>query len=247
MKHFFMLFLIATISTMSLKAQYGIELSAATKAYNKFLSYENKIGAINPKIQKLIAADKKKRAKNMEDDRGIPDAAFSKLTAAELLAYCSVYGETYNQVCDVMMPIVDAEKKILPYLFEPYNEFALSTRQETACKEKKAEIVKLVMAAANKEKRLGINFKSLIYNIKAYDAIPTIVTLYKASVKKDGDILTLLNLLMFDAKYEPFMTSTTQQKLYADAEKPEHERFITFNKENEALILQRALDFYASL
>ena len=219
--------------------------SAASKAYNKFKAFTNKSLTVNAKVATLVKANKK--VKTDSDERGITQKNFDNLTTAELVTYCLTYAESFNQVCDIKTPIENEEKKILPFIAEAYEDYTLSTRQVDALKAKKTDVVNLLMAGAAKEKRIGVNYKAMLLAIGATNAIPQLINFYKASVKKDTDILTVLNTLMYDAKYTPFMQSTTYQKLYADNTMPESERFIDFNKANEALILTRAQEFYASL
>ena len=71
--------------------------------------------------------------------------------------------------------------------------------------------------------------------------IPFLISFYNEK-KKDGDILTLLNLLMLQNKYEPFMASPTYDKLYKEGS--DYIAFIVYNKANEDLIIQRATQFY---
>ena len=60
--------------------------------------------------------------------------------------------------------------------------------------------------------------------------------------KKDGDVLTLMMVLMKVNNYEPFLSSTTYNKLYE--EEFNFTASIGYNKANEELIIQRATEFY---
>ena len=83
--------------------------------------------------------------------------------------------------------------------------------------------------------------------------IPLLRTIYQEATKKDHDILTIFMLLMHDNKYPPFMGSVSNRKLYgptdpsAPSADPYYGSFLDFNTANEALIIQRATDFYNGL
>jgi hypothetical protein len=252
MNHFKLSFLAAILIVLPslLFAQEIKKVSASSTAYAKFKAYKNKHGLISAKVQKLLKVQKAKDNNATDDDyenRGISQEDLNGLSASELYSYCMAYPESYSQICDVIPPIKDEDKKIMALLATNYDEYYLSTRQIEALKTNSDAIVKIVFTIVNKENRLGLNNKILLHAINAKKAIPNIIKFYKASTKKDYDVLTLLNLLMLDGKYEPFMSSASYKKLYAENETPSYDRHLTFNKDNEALILERAQAYYDSL
>jgi hypothetical protein len=100
-------------------------------------------------------------------------------------------------------------------------------------------------ASIGRSHRVGINYKHVIVKINATEMIPLLISTYNID-KKDHDLLTVLNLLMLNNKYQPFMTSESYRKLYAK-EDSRWEAHLTFNDANEALIIQRATEFYDGL
>ena len=94
-------------------------------------------------------------------------------------------------------------------------------------------------------RRVGVNYKNAIVEINATEMIPLLISTYNTD-KKDHDILTLLMLLMLNNKYPAFMSSVSYTKLYASKES-RWSACLNFNAANEALIIQRATDFYNGL
>lgn len=224
--------------------------SEASKTYHEYKLYNNTCYT-SSKISKWIKSAGKNFIEDLndefaEDSRGISPAKFKTLTAQELLIYCTIYPESYSQNCDAYPLIQDEEKKILAYLADNFNEYSLSQRQKKALKNKKTAVVKLIIDCASKNNRLGNVYKELLLDMNATKSIPEIIKIYKASQKKDADILTLLMLFMEEGKYKSFLKSGLYKKLY-DEDVSSYDSFIDFNKANEALILKMAKAYHASL
>ena len=79
----------------------------------------------------------------------------------------------------------------------------------------------------------------------ATSMIPLLISTYNLQ-KKDHDILTVLVLLMKNNYYPPFIKSISYDKMYAGKDVYYHGS-IVFNSANEALVIQRATDFYNGL
>ena len=78
-------------------------------------------------------------------------------------------------------------------------------------------------------------------SLYAKEMIPLLIKTYNIN-KKDHDILTVLMLLMKESEYPEFVNSSSFKKLYAD-ETSSYQAFLSFNSENEELIIKRASDF----
>lgn len=168
------------------------------------------------------------------------------LSLREKFTYHMIHPESYSQNCDGMPPVADEEKQIFGQLPEGYAENAWSERQKKFFLANRDSVIALMQYCINADKNIGLNFKHVIVDVHATQLIPLIIETYNIT-KKDHDLLTVLLLLMKDGEYRPFITSSSYKKLYATGDDTYFSKHLTFNSENEALIIKRATDFYNSL
>lgn len=214
------------------------------KASWAYEAYRNKITRPPYGLEKILALVNKTRADD-EDNVVLSPKVYASLSLREKFTYNMVHGESYSQNCDAGIATVDEEKKIFAELPGALGDEHWSDRQEKFFVDNHDSVVALMTASIDRTHRVGINFKHVIVNINATEMIPLLIATYNIE-KKDHDLLTLLMLLMLNNKYEPFMASASYKKLYADKES-RWSTFLNFNSANEALIIQRAADFYNGL
>ena len=221
------------------------EASKTSKAYREYRLYESVppygLKKVQGLISKIVSEDKE-----MEDGgtAALDTKTYNTLSFREKFTYHMIHGETYSQICDVFPPLQDEEKKIFGYLPDILREDTWSENQKVFFKNNKDSVMALIKECVIKSNRVGVNFKRAIIEMNAVEMIPFLISTYNKQ-KKDGDILTLLNLLMLENKYDPFLKSATHNKLYT--EEHNYTAFITFNKANEELIIKRANEFYTSV
>jgi hypothetical protein len=107
------------------------------------------------------------------------------------------------------------EKKIFGFLPDFFREANWSERQEKFLKDNRDSVMVLIKESTIRSKRMGVNYKRTIHQINGVEMIPFLVKFYNEK-KKDGDILTLMLLLMKENNYGPFVSSATYKKLYSE-------------------------------
>lgn len=60
----------------------------------------------------------------------------------------------------------------------------------------------LIFEMIAKKKHMGVNLKSALVEISAWESIPAIIRYYQIN-KKDKDVLTMLSLLLKKGRYNP--------------------------------------------
>ncbi len=169
---------------------------------------------------------------------------FNSLTLREKFTYTMIHPEVSTQNCDVQIPILEENKKIFGHVANGYDEVFWSNRQINFLKNNRDSVMVIIKESALRSKRMGFNYKLVLEEINAVEMIPFLIDFYSVD-KKDGDILTLLMLLMEKNNYEPFMKSQSCRKLYSYGDNSYYEgSYIDYNKANEELIITRAQDFY---
>ena len=171
--------------------------------------------------------------------------AFNAISVPERFTYTMLFAEEDSQNCDGMPQIAGEENMIfgnVPDAFDGGNK-VWSDRQEAFLKNHRAQVIGLIRKTIKARNRVGINLKSAIVQLDAYELIPDILAVYRRD-RKDQDILTTCLALMHNAKYKPFLTTPTYKKLYGD--KASYQAFIVANKANQDLTMQRAVAFYQS-
>ena len=221
--------------------------SPASQAYHHYRKYKTNPPYGLEKVQQLIK-DKTIRREDPDADAGtdsLPEKLYRSLSFREKFTYNMIYGESYAQTCDIDEAVVDEEKKIFGNLHSLFSEEAWGDRQDAFFKDNKDSVIALMTESIGRVNRVGLNYKHAIVDINATSMIPLLIDMYNLQ-KKDHDILTVLLLLMKNNKYPPFMGSISYEKLYAGKD-TYYDRSLVFNSANEALIIQRATDFYNGL
>jgi hypothetical protein len=216
--------------------------SDASWAYEKF---RNKITRPPYGLEKVLGLIKNAPSSGDEGGTMLSSKVYGSLTLREKFTYNMIHGESYSQNCDAGFATIDEEKRIWAELNGPFGEDHWSGRQTDFFNEHRDSVVTLMAESIERSRRVGLNYKNVIEEINATEMIPLLISTYNID-KKDHDILTVLMLLMLNNKYPPFMQSASYTKLYADKES-RWKTFLNFNSANEALIIQRATDFYNGL
>lgn len=200
------------------------------------------------KVQKLIKTQTIRREDQDGDDSGtdsLPEKLYRSLSLREKFTYNMIYGESYSQNCDAGWVYPDEEKKIYGRLPDLFGEENWSSRQLDFFDVNKDTAIALMTESIGRTKRVGLNYKQVIVNINATSMIPLLISTYNVK-KNDHDILTVLMLLMKNNAYPVFLESISFKKLYAGQDSY-YNGSLVFNFANEALIIQRATDFYNGL
>ncbi len=216
---------------------YDVKPSKESQAYSLYRDY-----IVEPtfSLAKVKAAIKKIKA-NDEGEEKVTKKVWDAFTNKEKFTYSMIHPEAFSQNCDAPPPIEDEHKKLFPNLPDANFEADLSDRQIAFLKKNKDSVLSWIKQFSNTKKRVGLNFKEVIVMLKDKSIIPFLTEIYLKN-RKDHDILTVLLLLMKEAKYSPFIKSQMHEKLYG----PEATwiAFIMANKANQDLIIKRATDFY---
>lgn len=193
------------------------------------------------KVQALI---KKTAAEESDRDAVVLNSKdYLSLSLREQFTYNMINGEAYSQNCDVEPPIQDEHKKIAAQIPDLYGEMNWSSRQLDYLNSNRDSVMAIIQESANRSKRLGVNYKMALVEIKAVEMIPFLVDFYKRDYR-DKDILTVLMLLMEKQKYDPFIKSQSHIKLYGP--NSNYNSYLNYNKANEDLIIQRATAMIAA-
>jgi hypothetical protein len=228
---------ITTDTVIAESSPYDVKPSKESMAYSVYRVYANEPTYSLAKVKAAI----KKAKKDEDGGQVVSKKVWDAFTSKEKFTYCMINPESFSQNCDAMPPIEDEHKKIFPNLPDANFEADLSERQTIFLKKNKDSVIAWIKESANAKKRIGVNFKEVLVNINAKQAIPYLIEFYNKT-KKDHDILTILILLMKEGKYAPFLKSQMYEKLYG----PEATWLanINANKANQELIIKRASDFY---
>jgi hypothetical protein len=234
----FILIAIVASSISSAQDPDNLKISQASKQYSQFRQQNTYPKFQLPKIKEMI-----KKVKVAKGARPIlSEAQFKALSVEEKFTYCLYYGEDETQNCDAMLPIENEHKKIFSFIPGAFHdEYTWSERQDKFFESSRIQVAKLVAKNIRSKGRVGANFKSLILRIKLTDVIPDLITVYKAD-RKDHDILTVLMFLMKEGAYEPFVKSTSHEKLFGESAM--YPSFIEASKANQELIMSRAMAFF---
>jgi hypothetical protein len=215
------------------------EASPESAAYHKY-RLKNTVPPYGlEKVKALMA--KMQPAGN--EQRPLAPKEYMSLSAREKFTYHMIHAETYSQNCDVMPPIQDEHKKIFGHLPDAFDEAGWSERQLDFLVSNKDSVFALIKESVNRTNRVGLNYKWAIVEANGLELIPFLVQVYKKD-HKDLDILTVLLLLMKENKYEPFMSSSSNSKLYTSNN---YQSYLQYSTANEELILKRAMDFFNSI
>jgi hypothetical protein len=223
--------------------EYAKMFKPASKESAAYHEYRMKVTSPPYGLAKVKKIIKEIKETGDEDKPEQPPAkVYNALSLREKFTYHMIYAESFSQNCDMTPTIQDEHKKIMARLPEMYFERQWSDRQTQFFTDNSDSVVKLLKESVLRSKRMGLNYKHAIVEMNAIDMIPFLVSTYNTD-RKDRDILTVLMLLMEHNKYEPFMSSTSHTKLYAEGANY-FQAHLVLNKANEDLIIQRATDFY---
>lgn len=243
----FLLFAILFLCVLRLSAQEEGEYKQPSKESQAYHDYRMK-ESIPPyglaKVKKLISQIKDGDEADVDDGEwteALAPKVYNSLSLREKFTYAMIFGESFSQVCDAYPPAQDEHKKIFGVLPDFLKEQNWSERQKKFLSDNRDSVMSFIKESANRSKRIGVNYKRTLQEINAIEMIPYLVGFYNQS-KKDGDILTLLIILMKENKYEPLVSSPTYKKLFG--EEYNFNAWIAYNKANEELIIKRATEFY---
>jgi hypothetical protein len=217
------------------------EPSKESQAYHDYRMYESTPPYGLTKVKKLISQIKSKESDDGDFEEALDNKTFKALSLREKFTYTMVHAESFSQVCDAYPPALEEQTKIFGYLPDFLEEQNWSERQIKFLKDNRDSVMALIKESSIRSKRMGVNYKRAIQEINGVEMIPFLVKFYNEK-KKDGDVLTLMMVLMKENKYEPFLSSTSYKKLYG--EDYNFNAFIVYNKANEELIIKRATEFY---
>ncbi len=228
--------------SLHLAAQDVEEWKPASKESQAYAEYRSKI-TVPPygltKVKKLIAGIQ------MADEDGVPSKPAEKdymaLSLREKFTYHMINPEIFSQNCDVSPPVQDEHKKIFGVLPDAFGEQSWSERQRNFLTSHRDSVMAIIRESVTRSKRMGLNYKHAVVEVNGKEMIPFLIETYNAD-KKDHDILTVLLLLMKKNEYRPFLAASSYRKLYGND--TDFNAYIDFNPANEALIIERATNFY---
>lgn len=219
--------------------------SAKSQAYHEYRLYVSVPPYGLEKVKKLM-----KKMVNVPDkdemDVGTSSLSakdYASLSLREKFTYTMIHGESYSQACDVFLAEEGEENRIYKYLPDFFDDENWSDRQVKFLRTNRDSVMAYIRESVTRSRRFGLNYKTAILEINGVEFIPFIIDFYKQQ-RKDHDLLTLLNLLMKENKYAPFISSATYKKLYEGENN--YESHLQYNVANEGLIFSRAMDLYAS-
>ena len=206
-------------------------------AYRQQLSYPS-FGLA--KVQKIIRAIKP----DPDDNRRLGDSAFKALSTAEKFTYTMIHGEDSSQNCDESSPVLDEHKKVFSYLPGAFNnETDWSDRQRKFLSANRPTVIPLLRKTMASQHRVGANLKRCLVELNAWELVPALISVYKAT-RKDHHILTTLTLLLKENKFKPFLDSETYRKFYND--EASYQAYVDASKANQNLTIERAEAFFQS-
>jgi hypothetical protein len=128
------------------------------------------------KVKGLI----KKIKPDKEDNTRLSDKVYGSLTVEERFTYTMIHGEDSSQNCDVMMPVVDEEKKIFKFWPDAFGgEAVWSDRQRQFLTNNRKRVIELLRATMKLRERAGANIKDAVLELKANELIPDLIAVYK--------------------------------------------------------------------
>jgi len=171
------------------------------------------------------------------------------LSFNEKFTYHMIHPESYAQNCSILPERTDEANRIYGHLPHIFGDYSWSERQLKFFTEYRDAVEQLMKPLIQINKKIGGNFSEAIVEMNAKELIPYLIEFYNTE-KKNHYILTILMLLMKENKYPEFVNSTSYRKLYGfkdEQYEDEYGAYLVYNKANEALIIQRATNFYNGL
>jgi len=230
-------FLVAVGLVATALAQEDPKPSPQSDAYNKYRHELTQPLYGTAKVKALIA----KIRTDSEDNRTLPEAAYRKLTMKEKFAFVMLHGENFSQNCDMMPRILDEHKKIFPYFPSPFGDEAVwSERQRSFLTGNRRQVISMIRETVQARKRVGVNLKAAIAAVNGKELVPDVIKVYRRD-RKDHDLLTLLMVLMGEARYRPFTGSALYKTLYG--EEASYQANVPYDVKTETQILNWATAF----
>ena len=195
------------------------------------------------KIQSLV----EQRLKSLPNealvdyDGGISGANFDKLSFEEKFTYTMIYPEIYSQACAERMFVFDPQSKIFGHLLFVYSGVFWSDRQLHFMKKNRKRVIYLITDQAIHSNTLGLNYKTALIEIDAWESIPFLISFYQKN-PKDKDILTTLLQLLKKSDLVGFKQSKIYYKLYG--ENTHSDSWVNFSSSNEEFIIESAQALY---
>ena len=222
--------------------------SPASQAYHQSRYYETTPPYGLAKVRQLIKDKIVHREGKYEDDAwtdSLPEKFYRSLSVREKFTYNMIYYESYSQGCNASLPVVDEEKRIYAHIPDFQGDGYWSGRQTRFFNDNKDSVIALMTESITRSRKVGLNYKHVIIDVNAVSMIPLLIRTYNLQ-KKDHDILTILLMFMVNNNYAPFYASVSYKKLYGSGHTYSYTA-LNYNSANEALIIQRATDFYNGL
>lgn len=175
----------------------------------------------------------------------LDEQTYAALSFEQKFTYHMIHPESYSQNCDILPERKDEANRIYGHLPDTYGEYDWSERQLNFFKDNRQAVEELMKPIIQKSNTIGANYEEAIVEMNAKEMIPFLIDYYNRQ-KKDHYILTVLMLLMKKNGHPEFMNSISYRKLYGQTE-DEYSAYLVYNKANEDLILNRAMNFYNGL
>jgi hypothetical protein len=172
-------------------------------------------------------------------------AEFNRLSVPTRFTYTMLVCEDYAQICSGM-PIFQGEENFI-FAYPPLMDMTgnvWSHRQSAFLKANRHEVVNLIQQTIRIRRKAGLNLKSAIELIGAYELIPDLAKVFAADMR-DHDVLTVIMRLMVDGHYGPFLQSKVYKTLYGGFG-VNHKSFVFANESNKSTIVNLALGYYHS-
>jgi hypothetical protein len=179
-----------------------------------------------------------------EGSAPLNNKTWNSLSTNEKFTYVMIHAEDSDQNCDASPGILNEERKIFAYVPSAWDDVATWSKRETAfLKENRTVVIGLMRDTIRRQQRVGANFKDAIEELGAWELIPDMAAVYRAD-RRDHDILTVMMILMKNAKYQPFTSTHMCQRLFGD--KALFGESIPASPVNQKFILDHAEAFYRS-
>jgi hypothetical protein len=199
-------------------------------------------------LSKVMAAIRSMHAIDDSNSDGfaiaLSDTAYNALSFDEKFTYNLIHGETYEQMCDPLPERPDEKDRIYGQTVDYFGEYAWSERQRSFFKDNRDSVEQLMKIVITQQGRVGMNLLDVIIETNATDMIPYLIDVYRRD-NSNHYILTALMLLMKKNQYPEFMQSISYTKLYK-RDIDTYSAYLVYNKANEDLIIQRAINYYKS-
>ena len=207
----------------------------------KYSLYRRQLTLPVHSVSKVLAMIKTIK-RNEEENRPLAPEKFNALTIRERFAYVMLHGEDFAQNCDAMPQIIDEDKKIFATFPSPFaNDLIWSDQQRGFLTTYRSKVTSLLKESIQARKRVGLNFKQAILELRATSLLPELTTIYKRD-RRDHDILSLVMLLMVEGKYQPFLQTSLYKTLYGA--ESNYQSHVALNKANSEKILNLGMAFY---